>query len=752
MQMLFYTRLVLYVLTLAVPVIHPAIVVPYDSISFWMWFVLVPAEMFAAFYLFPPKVRKRTAFLSAAAPLVLSVVAIAGFGVESLFYLLVGAAAYVLTVLVFRSRGVGYVVASIEVFVLGSLFYKMLNFSRASEAVALESTGVTQLVLILGAAVFLVHCVVLYQAAFQRTGPRRTARELGLLLVVAVPVVLGITLLLPPDFVSHSVVFNFLKEEPTPELIPIDETGNALRDRGNLLSEEELRQRSGRGGRFGEGELEGESEQQGQDTGGGQKGQNQLRGIPSSRWNDQRFGEQGEGGQQYAVMVVASAAEPVYAAEGYFGELHGERGFLKTRDTYLNDLNSVRLLDTWENATPDLDRKRREFDVSFLSTIPDRVLAYLPHTIEPTVLDRRYHPFIYSYDTVSSISVADPRDWQYIGELTPEERQELGRYLEIPIPDGVLDSFRGYLRLVLKPDQKYYDRIRAIMESFAVYQYEIGFDDDVSIDKMQHFLTTTRTGDCTEFSNTAAILGRIAGIPTRVVTGYLAAEGLQTPAHQQGIRMLVDVLPPLQEYPIQDLYLVTTSHRHSWVQFYLPGYGWVDHDPTTYAIPPQAGPNPSEMDVVIPLIQDIRQEVNPFEFPWRLLARALLVFLGAIIAGLYIARYGQELTTVVLASQNSTRGLRAMQKALLMKLAASGYPLKRRSQTHLEYADDCPDTHGFADTYTTLRYNTHVDSGRSDKLWQTLRTQYRHTVAKSRKRGVIPLIKRIFSLRGLYYT
>ena len=120
--------------------------------------------------------------------------------------------------------------------------------------------------------------------------------------------------------------------------------------------------------------------------------------------------------------------------------------------------------------------------------------------------------------------------------------------MEVSLPEPVKNSFRTYLGDVTEDANGYFARAKAIFEGYSDYQYEIGFTDDVSIDHMEEFLLSTRSGDCTEFSNATAILARMAGIPTRVVTGYLGADSLQTPAHMQGLAALQQSIPPLQEY------------------------------------------------------------------------------------------------------------------------------------------------------------------------------------------------------------
>ena len=762
-HLLFYTRLALYLTTCAIPFFHPSIAVPYDAIGLWMWFGLIPGEMLIAYYLSPPRFRSRIWLGWAIGLVLLSVLVVANLSTDSIPLIVGGVLAFAATALVFKTDGRGNVLAAFELFFLGALYFKFLSFSRASEETAQQSTGITQMVLILGVCVFLVHCLVLYRTTFQRRKEARFRREVALFFAVCVPIVLAIALLLPPDFVAHSVVFNFLKEEAEPEIIPLDETGRGLDYGGNLRSREFAENDGQAGGSSGGSDAsEGDASDTGEHRDGeDRRGRNQLRGVPSESWDDQRRGEQGEDGKQYTVMVIASGTEPVYAAEGYYGRFDAQRGFELTPDSYLNELVTIRLLETWANPAGIEDAEREPSAIFYLSTIPDRVLAYQPRSVEPTVLKRTYHPFSYSYDSISAISRFGPQDWRRIQDIDAATRDSLEQYLDIPLDPVVRDKLTLYLSDIVGTTDPvgtdfvgqstpYSARIQAIMESYSTFQYQVGFDEDVSVSKMVDFLLRTKTGDCTEFSNSAAILARMAGIPARVVTGYLAAAELQTDAHRQGLAMLQEALPPLQDYPPDALFLVTTAHRHSWPQFFVPAYGWVDFDPTSYAIPPAPGTDPASMDVVIPLIQEL-QEPTRSRFPWLLALRVMLVFLSSVTVGLYLYRYGMELYLHVVGRRNDERGLKALYRILLMGCAANGQPLKKPSQTSVEYADVCPQLGTFATLYTMLRYRVKLDQTERDDSWHRLRTSFRGAQTEIRKRGIVETLRRIFSLRGLYY-
>jgi hypothetical protein len=76
------------------------------------------------------------------------------------------------------------------------------------------------------------------------------------------------------------------------------------------------------------------------------------------------------------------------------------------------------------------------------------------------------------------------------------------------------------------------------------------------------FLLRTRAGYCEQFAGAAALLLRLAGVPSRVVAGF--ATGMQTGRHQ---------------YTVRDV------DAHDWIEVYFPRVGWVAFNPTPAASP-----------------------------------------------------------------------------------------------------------------------------------------------------------------------
>lgn len=82
-------------------------------------------------------------------------------------------------------------------------------------------------------------------------------------------------------------------------------------------------------------------------------------------------------------------------------------------------------------------------------------------------------------------------------------------------------------------------------------------------DSVDEFLFSTKAGFCEHFASAFAFLMRAAGVPARVVTGYLGGD----------------------PNPVDGILTLRQSDAHAWTEVYLPSRGWVRVDPTAAAVP-----------------------------------------------------------------------------------------------------------------------------------------------------------------------
>jgi hypothetical protein len=90
------------------------------------------------------------------------------------------------------------------------------------------------------------------------------------------------------------------------------------------------------------------------------------------------------------------------------------------------------------------------------------------------------------------------------------------------------------------------------------YRYTLDLTWKAGNQPVTTFLFEAKAGHCEYFASAMAILLRSAGIPTRIVNGFLMGE----------------------YNPVGDDYIIRQSDAHSWVEVYIPGSGWTEFDPT----------------------------------------------------------------------------------------------------------------------------------------------------------------------------
>jgi protein-glutamine gamma-glutamyltransferase len=108
------------------------------------------------------------------------------------------------------------------------------------------------------------------------------------------------------------------------------------------------------------------------------------------------------------------------------------------------------------------------------------------------------------------------------------------------------------------------------VQGFLASNYTYDQNVPLSRDPLPAFLFEDRAGYCQQFSGAMALMLRMVGIPSRVVSGF--APGLPQASGS---------------------YTVTDEEAHSWVEVLYPGIGWVTVDPTP-------GQTPAHTDVDIP--------------------------------------------------------------------------------------------------------------------------------------------------------
>ncbi len=90
------------------------------------------------------------------------------------------------------------------------------------------------------------------------------------------------------------------------------------------------------------------------------------------------------------------------------------------------------------------------------------------------------------------------------------------------------------------------------------FGYTLELAQDPRKTSLEHFLFTRKKGHCEYFASSMVVLLRLAGVPARLVNGFVGLEWND-----------------LGQYMV-----VRQHHAHSWVEVHLPKKGWVIYDPT----------------------------------------------------------------------------------------------------------------------------------------------------------------------------
>ena len=99
--------------------------------------------------------------------------------------------------------------------------------------------------------------------------------------------------------------------------------------------------------------------------------------------------------------------------------------------------------------------------------------------------------------------------------------------------------------------------IQNYLRTSFTYQLDAGGAPD-GRDIVDYFLFESKVGRCDHYASSMAVMLRMLGVPTRIVTG----------------------LAPVPFDSEMNGYVYRGRNAHSWVEVYFPGYGWIQFEPT----------------------------------------------------------------------------------------------------------------------------------------------------------------------------
>jgi transglutaminase-like putative cysteine protease len=145
------------------------------------------------------------------------------------------------------------------------------------------------------------------------------------------------------------------------------------------------------------------------------------------------------------------------------------------------------------------------------------------------------------------------------GEL-PLEEEMAG----LQLPDNVTDRMRALVAEWTSRSERPADLVQQALAFFnrEPFHYTL-LAPKLGGNPADEFLFETRRGFCEHYASSFALLMRVAGIPSRVVMGYLGGE----------------------RNPLGGHLIVRQSDAHAWTEVWLEGEGWVRVDPTAAVAP-----------------------------------------------------------------------------------------------------------------------------------------------------------------------
>jgi transglutaminase-like putative cysteine protease len=175
--------------------------------------------------------------------------------------------------------------------------------------------------------------------------------------------------------------------------------------------------------------------------------------------------------------------------------------------------------------------------------------------------------FTYDYQLISSEPVAPGTNYtlvSYTSTRAVDPLTQLARRYDTDLQGYRNPKSRDLavkLRSSVATDDAY---VAAVLNFFRTggFQYTLT-PPQLGFDSVDDFLFNTRLGFCGHYASAFVVMMRAAGVPARVVTGYLGGEW----------------------NPIGSYFIVRQSDAHSWAEVWIDGHGWTRVDPTAVVAP-----------------------------------------------------------------------------------------------------------------------------------------------------------------------
>lgn len=224
---------------------------------------------------------------------------------------------------------------------------------------------------------------------------------------------------------------------------------------------------------------------------------------------------------------------------------------------------------------------RRERPFAYLAKPPEMVGAPVRYriTLEPTnqnwmfALDRiaasprRDFALLPDGLLTSAETITNVVSYEAVSYLSTRSREplsELGRRIETRLPETANPRTRALALAIRARTVSDADYSRAVLDWFRTNGLEYTLEPGTTgVDSVDTTLFDSKKGFCGHFASAYAMMMRAAGVPARVVTGYLGGEW----------------------NPMGGYMIVRQSDAHAWTEIWLEDTGWTRIDPTAVVAP-----------------------------------------------------------------------------------------------------------------------------------------------------------------------
>ncbi|MGB9080389.1 MAG: transglutaminaseTgpA domain-containing protein, partial [Desulfuromonadaceae bacterium] len=171
-----------------------------------------------------------------------------------------------------------------------------------------------------------------------------------------------------------------------------------------------------------------------------------------------------------------------------------------------------------------------------------------------------------SPDGVFELSRFGGGRFNYTADSQPDgvtaQINSINRPFYLQLPDKLSDRVKALAMVIVRSGKNDRKRVEFLENYFRTGGYRYSTRDLATGDTaLELFLFEKKQGHCEFFASSFALLLRAAGVPCRLVGGYLGGEYNELGGY----------------------YLVTDDKAHVWVEAFVEGSGWVRIDPSSFA-------------------------------------------------------------------------------------------------------------------------------------------------------------------------